>query len=121
MIVIMMSLFANTFYRIWVGKEIQIPISISITMGIYVLIIAWSNIYGNFINGTGIIRLEVIFSIIAGIINIPLAIIFSKYLHMGIPGVILAPCICLLPGCIVWPMQAKKILSGKATGIWGMK
>ncbi len=120
-IVILMTFFANTFYKIWVGKEIQIPISISITMGIYVLIVAWSNIYGNFINGTGIIRLELVFSVIAGIVNIPLAIIFSKYLHMGIPGVILAPCICLLPGCIAWPIQARKILSGKATGIWGMR
>ncbi len=120
-IVILMSFFANTFYRIWVGREIHIPIAISIAMGIYVLIIAWSSIYSNFINGTGIIRMELVVSIIAGIVNIPLAIVFSKYMHMGIPGIILAPCICLLPGCIVWPMQVKKILSGKATGIWGMK
>jgi O-antigen/teichoic acid export membrane protein len=120
-IVILMTFFANTFYRMWVGREIHIPIAISIAMGIYVLIIAWSSIYSNFINGTGIIRMELLYSIAAGIVNIPLAIIFSKYLHLGIPGVILAPSLCLFPGCFLWPLQVKKILSGKAAGIWGKK
>ena len=118
-LVIIMSLFANTFYMLWVGKEIQIPISISITMGLYVIIISWSSIYGNLINGIGTIRLALINAIVIGILNIPLAIYFAKYIHLGIPGVILATCTCLLPGCFLWPIQVKKILSGKATGIWG--
>jgi O-antigen/teichoic acid export membrane protein len=56
-VVVIMSLFADTFYRLWVGKEIHIPLSISISMGIYILILTWCNIYVNFINGTGKIQL----------------------------------------------------------------
>ena len=117
-IVIAMSLFADDFYRYWVGKEIRIPLGISLSMGIYVLIIAWCNIYANFINGTGKIQLQIISAIIIGIVNIPLAILFSKYCGLGIPGIILAPCVCIFPGCIIWPIQVHKILSGTATGIW---
>lgn len=117
-IVIIMSLFAEDFYRYWIGKEIHIPIEISISMGIYVLIIAWCNIYANFINGTGKIQLQLISAVIIGIVNIPLAIFLAKSLQLGIVGVILAPSICILPGCLLWPIQVRKILTGTAKGIW---
>jgi hypothetical protein len=87
-------------------------------MGAYVLISIWCNIFVNFINGTGKIQLQVIAAIAVGVLNIPLAIFFSQYCQLGIAGVILAPCVCLLPLCFVWPMQVKRILSGNATGIW---
>jgi O-antigen/teichoic acid export membrane protein len=117
--VIAMSFFANTFYRLWVGKEIQIPMNISITMGLFIVMTSWCSIYGNLINGTGMIRLALLNAIAIGFANIPLAIFFAKHLHLGIPGVILASCVCLLPGCFLWPIQVKKILSGSAAGIWG--
>ncbi len=117
-VVVIMSLFADDFYRLWIGKEIHIPISVSLAMGVYVLISIWCNIFVNFINGTGKIQLQVIAAIAVGVLNIPLAIFFSQYCQLGIAGVILAPCVCLLPLCFVWPMQVKRILSGNATGIW---
>ena len=117
--VVLMSFFADVFYRFWVGGDIHIPLSISLSIGVYVLIVGWSNIYAYFINGTGKLQLQLIAATFVGIANIPLAIIFSKYLHFGICGIILAPSVCLLPGCFVWPMQVRRILSGKATGVWG--
>ncbi|MFA6540450.1 MAG: MATE family efflux transporter [Bacteroidota bacterium] len=117
-VVVVMSLFADKFYQYWIGKDIHVSLSISLSMGIYVLIIAWCNIYAYFINGTGKIQLQIISSVIIGIVNIPLAIFLAKYCGLGIAGVILAPSICILPGCILWPIQVKKIISGTATGIW---
>ncbi|MBI4429735.1 MAG: MATE family efflux transporter [Ignavibacteriales bacterium] len=117
-IVVIMSLLADTFYRLWVGSSIHISAGISISMAIYVLIVFWCNIYGNLINGTGKIHLEVIFAVLAGVVNIPLTIFLCQYLQFGVAGVIIAPSICLLPACFLWPMQVKKILSGNPTGIW---
>ncbi|MGD0036251.1 MAG: MATE family efflux transporter [Bacteroidota bacterium] len=116
--VFIMSIEANAFYHMWIGNSITIPSEISVSMGIYVLMNVWCNIYVNIINGTGKIDLQIIAATSMGIVNIPLAIVLSKYLHFGIPGVILAPCLCMLPWCFVWPVQVKKILSGTGTGIW---
>jgi len=116
--VIVMSVFADVFYRFWIGKEVRIPLALSLTMGAYVLISAWCNIYVNFINGTGKIQLQLFSAGTVSILNIPLAILFAKYCALGIAGVILAPSVCLLPWCFVWPAQVKRILSGNAKGIW---
>jgi O-antigen/teichoic acid export membrane protein len=117
-VVLIMSFFADTFYHIWIGTSITIPLGISISMGIYVLISAWCNIFVNFINGTGKIQLQVFMVIIVSILSIPLAILFVKSFHLGVTGIILAPCACLIPLCFLWPFQVKKILSGNAKGIW---
>ena len=117
-VVLLMSFFADTFYHLWIGKSITIPLGISISMGVYVLISAWCNIFVNFINGTGKIQLQVFTGIAISILNIPLAILFVKIFHLGVPGIILAPCVCLIPLCFLWPIQVKKILSGTAHGIW---
>ena len=117
-LIVLMSFLAERFYAFWVGKEIQIPLGISLSMGVYVLIYTWCNIYANFINGTGKIQLQIFSAISVILLSIPLAIFLSKSVHLGIPGVIIAPCILLLPWCFVWPLQAKRILTGSAVGIW---
>jgi O-antigen/teichoic acid export membrane protein len=116
--VILMTVFADIFYRYWVGTSIKVPFAVSLTMGVYVLIGTWANIYVNFINGTGKVQLQIVSAVVVSILNIPLAILLAKYLGFGITGVILAPCLCLLPWIFVWPLQVKKILAGSATGIW---
>ncbi len=116
--VVLMTVFADLFYRYWVGTSVTVPFSISLTMGVYVLIGTWSNIYVNFINGTGKVQLQTLSAIAVSILNIPLAIVFVRIFGMGIGGVILAPCVCLLPWVFVWPIQVKRILSKTATGVW---
>jgi O-antigen/teichoic acid export membrane protein len=116
--VLIMSFCADLFYHFWIGNSVTIPLDISISMGIYVLLSAWCNIFVNFINGTGKISLQVFAGITISILNIPLAILFVRSFNWGIPGIILAPCVCLVPLCFLWPLQVKKILSGNARGIW---
>lgn len=118
LLIVVMSFFATPFYKFWIGKTFDIPINISLSMGAYILITTWCTIYGNFINGTGKIQLQLYSAFSVIVLSIPLAIFLSKSLHFGIPGIIIAPSILLLPWCYIWPLQTRKILSGKATGIW---
>lgn len=117
--VFIMIFISNWFYGIWVGKGINIPVLLTIIMGIFIVISTWNNVYVYFINGTGKIRLQVYSSALAAIINIPLSIFFARELGLGSAGVILATCICLSPGSILGPMQYHKILNKKDIGIWG--
>ncbi len=70
------------------------------------------------LTGVGKIKLQMIFSIITGILNIPLSVIFAKYLKLGTAGVILSTMVCILYGPLLAKIQYNKIIYGKASGIW---
>ncbi|MEM7161457.1 MAG: MATE family efflux transporter [Bacteroidota bacterium] len=105
-------------YKLWVGDEIHVPFFLSLSMAAFVLLSSWASIYTTFVNGAGKIRLQLIFSIIAGISNIPLSIFFVNHLGLGSSGVILATCICLSCGPLLSFVQYKKIITKTAKGIW---
>lgn len=113
---IIMILLANFAYKIWVGKEINIPMQITILLGMYVTLYNWNIIFSYFLNGTGHIQLQLYYYILIGLINIPMAIVLGK--KLGIHGVIFSMIICLSFGAILLPIQYYKIISGKTKGIW---
>ena len=117
--IIAMLLFANTFYKIWIGDSIKIPFILSASMALWVLISSWTSLFGNFLSGVGIIRLSLYHSFAMIIINIPLSIFLAKYLSLGSTGVIIGTCICVLPQVFLHPIQYKKIITNTAKGVWG--
>lgn len=120
MTVITMILFADLFYKVWVGKNINIPINLTIIMGLFILISTWNNIFVYFINGTGKIRLQLYSSVISAILNIPISIFLARNMEMGTAGVILGTCICLFPGTLLGPVQYYKIINKIDKGIWSI-
>jgi Na+-driven multidrug efflux pump len=106
-------------YRIWLHGRVEIPLYLTIIMGLYTIILAWNQIYVFFINGVGKIKLQLYMSFITTIINIPLSIYFAKTLNIGSTGIMIATCVCLFIGSVWVPIQYKKIINNKATGIWG--
>ena len=117
-IVIIMTLLANTAYRIWVGDKIKVPFLLSVLMAVFVIITIWNMVYIYFINGVGKIRLQLYIGIFAALVHIPLSIYFVKYLNLGSSGVVLSTCLCISPTVILWPIQFRKIVTKKSTGIW---
>ncbi|MBU4313557.1 MAG: MATE family efflux transporter, partial [Actinobacteria bacterium] len=79
-LVILMVIFSNIFYKIWIGNLVRIPILLTIFMGVFVLISAWNNIFVFFINGIGKIRIQLYCGVIIALINVPMAIFFAKNL-----------------------------------------
>jgi O-antigen/teichoic acid export membrane protein len=103
----------------WIGiSKIETDFFLNTSMIVYYLISAYATIYTYVVNASGKIALQKYLYLIIGIGNIPLSIIFVRYLHLGSSGVILASSICLLLLLIFMPIQSSKILSGQARGIW---
>lgn len=117
-VTILLLIFSNLFYALWVGKDLIIPFKLSCLMAFYVVLASWNNIFAFFINGVNKIKLQTYYSVLAMLINIPLSIFFVKNLNTGSLGVILATCISLSLGAIIGPIQYKKIIRGSARGIW---
>lgn len=116
--VIPMIIFSNYAYKLWVGEQIKIDMVLTASMALYVLLSSWNQIFGNFINGVGKMRVGFYLSIFTAIINIPLCIILPTYFNLGLSGIILASSLSLLPDIIIIPIQYYKIINNKAKGIW---
>jgi O-antigen/teichoic acid export membrane protein len=113
---LIMLAFSGTVYRLWVGKEIKVPISISIVMAAFVIINAWCGMFSHFLNGVGKIKLQLYSATLGAIFNIPLGILFGKYL--GIYGVILSTTLLAFGSAIWSPIQYLKLINNTARGIW---
>ena len=111
-----MIAFSNVVYRMWVGKDIVVPLSLSITIGAYVIVNAWNVIYCLFFNGVGKIKLQLYTSIVDMILHVPLAIYLGK--KLGPAGVILSVVILCSINMIWTVIQYEKIINNRATGIW---
>lgn len=116
LLLIGMIIFSNTAYRWWVGDKIQVPMLLSILMGVYCAGFIYSAPFGIFLNGVGKVKIQLILSVMVTLINIPVSVILSKYI--GVSGVILGTIVCLIPTYILTPMQYYKIINKTATGIW---
>ena len=117
-LVIIMILIANRIYVIWLNSKIEVPLLLTILMGLFAIVSNWNNIFAYFLNGVGKIRISLYYSIFVGLINIPLSIIFAKNFNLGISGIIAATIVCLLIGSVWAPIQYYKIINKKDSGIW---
>ncbi len=117
-LVVVMIIIANYVYFVWTKDAVKVPMSLTIVMGIYIIVSSWNTIFATYINAVGKIKLQMYSSIIVGVLNIPLCYFFSKTLNFGLTGVILATVVCLLVGSFWAPYQYKLLLTHKAKGIW---
>lgn len=116
--VFLLILVAQEIYRIWVGSHIQIPLSLSVSLGVYCIIYNWNNMYAYFLNGISKIRLQLYCAVITGLLNIPLSYLLALHTTLGVSSIVLSNCMCLILFSIVGPVQCSKIISLKAQGIW---
>lgn len=115
---VLLLLIADPVYNFWVGEKVQVSYTMSMMICAYVIISVLSTPYVTFINGTSMIRLQLISAIITIIITIPLAIWLATSTALGPAGVVLATIFTTFPSMILWRIQYHKIINGKAQGIW---
>jgi O-antigen/teichoic acid export membrane protein len=109
---------APTAYALWIGKRVVVPGLLSICMGIATAITCFNNIVVVVINGLGKIRIQLLTAIASAVVNVPLCVLLGQYAGMGSGGVALATALSLLIGSVVCFLQAEKLLSRTAVGLW---
>lgn len=122
MLLIFIAIFAmivlsDFVYGIWIGDKATIPYSMTVIVGIYEFVLIWSTRYSFVLNGIGALRLQLILTIIASIIYIPLAILAGRATN-DINWLLIVMCAVNIPGLIVNAIQYNKIIKGTAKGIW---
>lgn len=104
---------------LWVGSDVKVSTMLVLSMGVFILVSTWTNIFASFLNGVGKIRLSLIVSVAAMFLNIPAGILLARYTSLGASAVVIGTVIALLPGVFLGPYQTYRILTLKDSGIWG--
>lgn len=113
--VIILIFIAKPVIVIWIGGDLIVPMPLVFSMGLFILISTWNNIYAFFLNGIGKIRLQLYSAVLAMLMNIPLAIYFTQYLGLGINGVVLATCASLALFAVIGPFEVYSVLRNKTS------
>lgn len=113
---ILMLVFSDYAYKLWLGTDLKIDFEISFFMMLYAIVLTFSSIFIMFINGIGDIKLQMIVNIIGMILFIPLSYFLAKVINLGIVGIIISTIICSGYGFIVAPFQVRRILQEKEAG-----
>jgi Na+-driven multidrug efflux pump len=100
---------------IWMPSNNRIvpPFNLMLILSFFVLISIWNNIYSFFLNGIGIVKVQVQTSIVGGLINIPLAIFLVKYCQLGLAGIVISMCLSLLIFSYFGPRTTFRYLNRK--------
>lgn len=109
-----MILFSKIAYQIWIGNSVSIPTMMSVLTAVYIFEIVYSMSYSYILNGLGLLRIQILFTICAALLYIPIASLLSK--GMGINGMILALIIVNFPGLLANKTQFYYFLKQEENG-----
>jgi len=107
---VVLILLTKLIISIWIGKEFVVDESLPYFMGLFVLIRIFPLVYMYFLNAIGEIKLQMYLFILGAIINIPVSVLFVKYLDLGVSGVILGTSVSIIAMVFLLPFQTYKIL-----------
>lgn len=114
---VVMVLISRPFYNVWVGANTDIPFGITVMMAIYNSITITSLRYSLVLNGLGALRIQLITTLTAAVVFIPLSI-FAVSLTNSLIGFMTVLCIVNTPGLILNNIQYNRIINKTAKGIW---
>ncbi|HWY33047.1 MAG TPA: hypothetical protein VNX68_00285, partial [Nitrosopumilaceae archaeon] len=112
---ILMLLFSDFAYKLWVGDKIKVDFRLSFFMMIYSISISFGNIYIMILNGIGKIKIQMLVNLIGMVLFIPLAHYLAILLHLGIIGIIISTIICSLYGPLIAPFEVRRLLQSNKT------
>ena len=113
---IMMIVVSNIFYKIWLGNSVQIPLSLSIMVGVYILVQNLCGMYIYLINGTSRVRFQLIIYLFSVFISGPA--MYMLCATFGTAVMLVVPIVISLVQALVAKKQLSKIIDRTASGIW---
>ncbi|MFI5158486.1 MAG: lipopolysaccharide biosynthesis protein, partial [Sphingobacteriales bacterium] len=112
---VLLLIASDTLYKLWIGPAIHVPLSLSISMAAYVIVVNWMSIYASALNGIGKLKIQLTFVVAMGIINIPISVFLIN--RVGVCGTVLANVLVMIIMNFVFTYQINLIVNNKARGI----
>lgn len=90
--------------RIWLGQELEYSNALILFGGLYCILNIWTNMHGCIANGLGILRQQMIMSVLQAVINIPLSLFLANVVGLGTAGILLGTDFSLMFSCAWLPL-----------------
>lgn len=107
--IFIMILIGEKFINIWTLNKIKTSFHLILLNAISTTLICYSNISGTILSGINETNIFVWVALSQAFLNLILSYCFIKYTNLGINGVILATCLCMMESAFILP----KILNKK--------
>lgn len=111
-----MLLICNLFYKLWIGNMVNVPLSVSASTLIYVCFFNLNNCATYLINGLNKIFVQIIISLAVTTLYIITVLAFGR--KLGVEGIVLSMAASYAVMSVVHLYQCRKLINGKADGIW---
>lgn len=111
-----MVVISQWFYHIWIGDNVSVGFSVSVSMAVFFGVQGIGVLYMNLINGIGTIRLQLIIYVVFALVSLPMMTLTCR--TYGLVGIIIVPSFVYLTQAVAAYFQLNKLLNGNATGIW---
>jgi O-antigen/teichoic acid export membrane protein len=115
-VLILLVLFSQKMYNMWIGDKVYISYEITISVGVYVLMLIIISLNTQILNGIGKIKIQLLTYSLATIGHIPLALFLGK--KLGIIGVIASGSFFYIIISFFAIRQVNLLITDKARGIW---
>lgn len=115
--IIVMVICSNYILSLWIGNTVHVPLRLTILMAMYAIMNIFLAPYSYFVNGTGKLKLTMLFSVVGILLYFLCIYIFGHHFtdSTGVIASILVPYVIFT---FLQPFQTYKILSKKAKGIF---
>jgi O-antigen/teichoic acid export membrane protein len=115
-----MLVFANTFYDLWVGKNVvTIKSSMSMLCYIYFVTGMFASIFVSVLNGVGALKVQFITAIFTSTAFLIISQILIKKYHFGVESILISSLIANVYGYIIAPLQYYQIFIKRSkSSIW---
>ena len=116
---LVMLLFSEKIYRLWLGKgKVSIGFYLSMWGYLYFSLTMFAGKYVYFLNGINALRIQFWASIISPLIYVAAAVLLINYYKMGAYSLFAAAIIANFNGYILSPLQYHMIINRMKKGIW---
>ena len=116
---VIMLIFSNAFYSLWLGKNIvSIDFWLSFWGCVFVNLYIFGSKYVFFLNGISALKLQFWVSLVSPLVYIATAFILIDYFKMGVYSLFIASVVANLNGILIAPLQYYQIVHRNKTGIW---
>ena len=109
-----MLLLSGFVYTIWIGQEVTIPIELSIAMAAYIFVLIVSLRYSYILNGVNALRIQLIFTIFATVVFVPLSW-YAGNTFRNVSSIVWVMCIINIPGMLANAWKYYQIFYKKET------
>lgn len=107
---LLLGVFSKYIIKLWIDTPINIETELVISLVLFTIISTWNMLFSTFVNATNHFKVQIITSLIAMILNIPLSIIFVQVFDLGLYSIVLASSISLSIFAIFGYVETYKIL-----------